>query len=303
MARRLAACQTLASKLAQHANRCSFTPGNWIRIDPGDAASLPSARLSLDRAGRRGRATARTQIEQCIAGMYGRIHLLALLAVAAAALGFGCTSMRTSDTARTGQEQLLISNAVDQALNKVPFGDLSGQAVFLDQKYMENAVDKGYVIASMRERLMTSGATLVDSAEDADVVMEVRSGGIGTDNSRSFVGVPKVALPGPIPFEMPEIRFWSKDSQTGIAKIGVVAYDANSKQMLGRGGKVIAKSEDVGTTFLGVGPWYKGSIRDEVKLATRDDKKAEAAIEEEYTTARGPIGVRTAEDPSSDVPR
>lgn len=221
--------------------------------------------------------------------------------IAAAAILGGCTSMRSTDTARAAQEQLLISNAVDQALNKIPFGDLSGRAVFLDPQYMDNAVDKGYIIGSMRERLLTNGAKLVASADDADVVMEVRSGGVGTDTSRSFVGMPQVALPGPLPVELPEIRLWSKDTQSAIAKLGVVAYDAESKSMLGRGGKVLARSSDSGVTFLGVGPWYKGSIRDEVRVATKDDDAAEEAVEEDYRTARAGVvgGVRTAQGAAS----
>ena len=237
-----------------------------------------------------------------VAIMQSRTNLLAIsLFVGAFA---GCTSMRTSDTARSGQEQLLISNAVDQALTKIPFSDLSDQAVFLDAQYMEGAVDQGYIIASMRERLMSNGATLVDSADGADIVMEVRSGGVGTDNSRSFIGIPQLSVPGPLPVEVPEIRFWSRDSQTGIAKIGVVAYDADSRELLGRGGKVIAKSEDTGVTFLGVGPWYKGSIRDEVKIATRDDEEAEELLADEYTASqRSPVGVRTAEQATGDLAR
>ena len=168
----------------------------------------------------------------------------------------------------------------------MPFGDLSGSRVFVEEKYLD-CVDKGYIVASVRDRLLNSGADLAASAEDADVVMEIRSGGVGTDNVDSFVGVPGLALPGPVPFELPELRIWSKESQTGMAKIGIVAFDAKDGRLLGRGGKVLAKSDDVNTTVLGVGPFYSGSIRQEVKVATAGDKKGLDALESGVWRRRG----------------
>ena len=46
----------------------------------------------------------------------------------------GCTNTSTSNTARTAKEQLLLSNAVDQSLDKVDFTPLYGQKVFVDDK-------------------------------------------------------------------------------------------------------------------------------------------------------------------------
>lgn len=65
----------------------------------------------------------------------------------------GCTSTKQSNTARTATEQLLISNAVDQSLNKVDFSSLSGSAVFVEEKHLD-CVDKGYILGSIRHRLL-----------------------------------------------------------------------------------------------------------------------------------------------------
>lgn len=190
--------------------------------------------------------------------------------------------MRSSDTARTGKEQLLISNAIDQSLAKVEFNSLSGQKVFLDQQYLD-CVDKGYLVSSIRERLLHAGASMVDKADDSDVVLEVRSGGVGTDNTDSFVGLPKLAVPGPLPLSFPEIRLWSKEKQQGVAKLGIVAYDAKSKALWGHGGKVLSQSDDTGYTVFGVGPFYRGSIREEVSVATSiGDKNFPAQARLEY---------------------
>jgi len=54
----------------------------------------------------------------------------------------GCTSSKTTNTARTSREQLLISNAIDQSLAKVDCSALRGASVFIDDKYLD-CVDKG----------------------------------------------------------------------------------------------------------------------------------------------------------------
>ena len=180
-------------------------------------------------------------------------------------LTVGCSSMKRSDTARTGREQLLISNAVDQSLSKCDFAAFQGSKVFVDDKYLES-VDKGYVISSVRHRLMLNGATLATKPEEADVVIEMRSGGIGTDNADSYVGIPAIVLPGML--TLPEVRFWEKSRQSALAKIGMVAYDTKNHELLGAGGVSASVSNDVNIFFMGMGPYQTGSARSELERTT-----------------------------------
>jgi len=113
--------------------------------------------------------------------------------LSAATVFSGCTTTRTTDTARTGMEQLLISNAVDQTLNKVALPPVAGRKVFVDDKYLD-AIDKGYILGSMRQRLLASGAHVVDAKEGSDLTMEIFSGAVGTDNVESFLGVPGLTV-------------------------------------------------------------------------------------------------------------
>ena len=101
----------------------------------------------------------------------------------------GCASSKTSNTARTAKEQMLLSNAVDQSLDKVDFTPMYGQKVFVEEKYLD-CVDKAYVIGSIRHRVMRAGGVLMPSIDEADVVMEARSGAVVTDSSESFLGTP-----------------------------------------------------------------------------------------------------------------
>ncbi|MBX3418607.1 MAG: hypothetical protein KF851_13465 [Pirellulaceae bacterium] len=176
----------------------------------------------------------------------------------------GCTTSRTSDTSRTAIEQLLVSNAVDQSLEKLALPDVAGRKVFVETQYLDS-VDKGYVIASIRQRLLTSGALLTADKTESEIIVEVCSGGIGTDNVDSFLGVPGFALAAPIPVAIPELRLYQRKIQYGTAKISVYAYATADGRMLFDSGHAIARSDDNTWTFMGIGPVRHGSVRDEVR--------------------------------------
>jgi hypothetical protein len=195
-------------------------------------------------------------------------HSVRWLVFSLGSLAFiGCSTMTTSNTARTATEQLLISNAVDQALDKVDFSSLSGAKIQLEEKYMDG-VDKAYVLASIRHRLLYNGSEITTDPKDAEIVLEVRSGGIGTDNSETFYGVPEIVLPGMM--SVPELKFINRNSQRGTAKIGLVAYDAKTHRILGGGGLSLAMSDQNTWSVLGVGPFKNGTVKREVDVATNN---------------------------------
>lgn len=180
-------------------------------------------------------------------------------------LSAGCASTVTSNTPRTAKEQMLLSNSVDQSLDKVDFTPLYGQRVLIDDKYLD-CVDKQYLVGSIRHRALRAGAILADKAEDADLVMEVRSGGVGTDTAESFVGTPEIALPGML--TIPEIRLMERKTQFGYSKIGLVTYDAKTKESLGEGGVALARSDDSNWFVMGIGPFQNGTLKKDVTRAT-----------------------------------
>ncbi len=174
----------------------------------------------------------------------------------------GCASTKQSNTARTAREQLLISNAVDQSLQKVDFTAFNGHKVYLDEKYLE-CTDKGYLVSSIRHRVMYNGGHIVNKPEDADLMLELRSGGIGTDMSDSYIGIPEIVLPGML--TLPQVRFITRTNQTAVAKVGLVAYDAKSQEILGSGGVSSALSDDNNWYVVGLGPYQNGSVKKELK--------------------------------------
>lgn len=177
----------------------------------------------------------------------------------------GCTTAQTSNTARTATEQLLLSTAVDQSLDKIDFRPLTGQNVFLEEKYVD-CVDKQYILASLRHRILRSGAHLVDKADAADIVLEPRSGGVGTTTSSSFIGIPSFSLPGML--SIPEVKLFTRSQQAGFAKLGMAAYDPKTHEARGLGGITVAQSNDNNYYFAGVGPWQTGSLKTEIQRTT-----------------------------------
>ena len=185
---------------------------------------------------------------------------------------------------------MLISNAVDHALDKVDFQPFAGRAVYLEEKYVD-CIDKNYVIASIRHRLMNTGATLVDAADAAEIVVEPRTGAVGTVSSESFVGVPEIALPGVV--TLPEVRLLTRTRQSGSAKVGLVAYDAKSKQPLGPGGQSLASSDNSNWFVVGVGPYRSGTLKQEEIQATSGRAAWRRETVPKFVTFSSPSSVNT----------
>lgn len=157
---------------------------------------------------------------------------------------------------------MLLSNAVDQSLDKVNFNPLYRQKVFVEEKYLE-CVDKPYVVGSVRHRVMRAGGILVSKVDDAEVVMELRSGGVGTDTAESFLGTPEIALPGML--TIPEIRLAERKTQYGYSKIGMVIYDKETGRVLGDGGMSMAQADDNNWFVFGMGPYQNGALKSDVE--------------------------------------
>lgn len=190
-----------------------------------------------------------------------KIRLPLLTAIAVAVTVTGCSSTRTSNTARTATEQVLLSSAIDRSLSNVSFESLRARRVFIDDKYLDS-VDKGYLVGTLRHKALAAGATLASSADDAELVIEARSGGVGTDTEESFVGIPAIGVPG-MPITLPEIKLMQRNTQLGTAKIGLVAYEPKSGAAVGLGGQSTALTQNDDMYVLGIGPFRSGEIKQE----------------------------------------
>lgn len=186
-------------------------------------------------------------------------------------------------TKRVATEQLLMSDAVDQAISQLDFRSLEGHKVFLDTLYLHSVkgvgfVNSEYIISSLRQQLTAARCYIQDTRETADVIVEPRVGALGTDGHEVVYGIPQsgnIASAAsmfsrvPIP-ALPEVSFGKNNAQTGIAKVVVFAYDRETRQPVWQSG--IAKSESTSsdTWFLGAGPFQKGTIYEGMRFAGQE---------------------------------
>jgi hypothetical protein len=189
-----------------------------------------------------------------------------LLAVGCLSIA-GCATIKESDTARTGVEQLLISSAADKALDKIDFRPIANAKVYVEEKYLD-CVDKNYVLVALHQHLLTQNCTLADKAENADIVLEIGSGGVGTDRNELFVGTPQIPLPPPSPISVPKMAFYSRIRAIGTAKLSVVAYDAKSKHAVINSGYQLARSDYKNWNLVGTSGMYGGSVEREIVAST-----------------------------------
>ncbi len=141
-------------------------------------------------------------------------------------LAIGCSSRVLTNTPRSAIEQMLLSGAVDKALEKLQLPEIEGKKVFLDFANLK-AYDAEYIKVATRARFAELGAVLMDKADAADLTAEVASGSVGTESKSAVVGMPAFPVPNsPVPF--PEAPFHKSAEQTGIVKL-LIFLHANGK--------------------------------------------------------------------------
>jgi hypothetical protein len=185
----------------------------------------------------------------------------------------GCGTTRWTDTPRSATEQLLISDAIERAVSGLDFSALSGNSVFFDSQYLAGSVDEKYLVSTVRQHLLASGAYLREYRDEADYVVEARSGAIGTNRDEVLVGVPQVnvptfvPLPVGLPSTIPEIPFVKSTDQEGVAKIAVFAYHRETGRPVWQSGISPVSSEAKDTWVFGAGPFQRGTIYKKAQFA------------------------------------
>jgi hypothetical protein len=188
-----------------------------------------------------------------------------------ASVSLGCGTTRMTDTTRAASEMLLVSQAVDEAVDRMDFTALAGKPVYVNPEYVEKTlVDRGYLISSVRQQLLAHGALIREEEKDAIYVVELRAGGLGTDRHTLLFGSPQLSLPAVIPgqpTQIPELALVKKTDQKGVAKIGVFAYNRVTGRALWQSGLQEGSSTLKDRWVFGAGPFSSGSIRKGTELA------------------------------------
>lgn len=198
-----------------------------------------------------------------------------LLTLCVASLGCGSTKSRLAT------EQLLVSDAVDDAISSIDFSSMADENVFFDTRYLVNVkgvgfVNSEYIISSLRQQMVAANLRLKDKAEEADFVVEARVGTLGSDGNEIIYGIPankglaaaSAVLPNaPALPVIPEISVARKESQLGAVKVAAFAYERKSGSAVWQSGIARARTTSQDVWLFGAGPFQRGSIHKGTEFA------------------------------------
>ncbi len=198
-----------------------------------------------------------------------RLRFWAILMCCAVCVGCGTT--KWTDTNRTATEQLLLSDSMDRAVSRIDFRAVAGKKVYLDSTPIAGITDGPYLTSLIRQHLLASGGILKEKREEADYIVELRAGAVGTDRHDVLFGVPALSLPvaplAGVPSQIPEIPLMKKTDQRGVAKIALFVYNRNTGRIVWQSGVIPQESKAKAVWFFGAGPFQRGSIYQGTKFA------------------------------------
>lgn len=171
----------------------------------------------------------------------------------------GCVNkLRMTEPTRSLGEQLLVSTSIDRSLSELDeeaIGRLKGFKVFISSEYLKT-LDQEYLVGSLRDLFLSNGVLVVDAAEEAQMIVEVRSGANSLDSSTATLGIAEdQALPNPVtgaPVALPEISFFKRENNFAVSKVALVAYQAKSREHIFSSGTLLGGAYDRHFQFLGM---------------------------------------------------
>jgi hypothetical protein len=188
-------------------------------------------------------------------------------------LAGGCATIRITDPPRTATEQFLLTSAVQSAVDQVSADTLRDRSVYIDTTYLttawQTAPELSFMIGQFRTKLLEGGARLASKREEAQIVLEVRSGGVGIDRLEFLLGIPSIGLgalasgvaaAGGSTLLTPELAILKSSRQYSFASIAFVAYWADTGELLISSGPFVGKRYREDWWVFGTGPRTLGDI-------------------------------------------
>ncbi len=181
----------------------------------------------------------------------------------------GCATQRVTNPERTATEQFLLSEAVAEAVEPLSFDVLHGRKVYVDDRFF-GAPEKASVLGELRARMILSGVQIASDAKEAEIILEVRSAGVGIDRYDSIVGIPAIGATAAttsaavgVPtagIVTPELAFVKEIKQVSFASVAYVAYWAGTGEVVASSGPSIGSAWRDDWWVLGFGPRTIGTI-------------------------------------------
>ncbi len=169
----------------------------------------------------------------------------------------GCGTTKFSDTGRTATEQLLISSAMEDLVDEYDYSRLSGLKLFV--KAANSATDSDYLKSLIRQQLAANGAFVKDKEDDADYIVEVAPGTVGTNRYELMYGIPETTVPAigslTTATSIPEFALIKRTDQKAQVKLVMWAYNKTTGSIIWQSG-IDTKSAQIRDRWIfGAGPF------------------------------------------------
>jgi len=182
-------------------------------------------------------------------------------------LAGGCATIRVTDSPRTADEEFLLTQAASKSIAQLSLEALRGRSVWVvseyafsttrpyEQSFLTNEVrvpqfENAFLIAELRSRLLNLGVRLAPSRDQADVVVEVRTGALAVNRIDFLLGIPTVFFGGSsasavttLSVATPELAFFKSTKQYGFASVAYVAYWKDTGELLATSGPFIGRTQ------------------------------------------------------------
>lgn len=183
----------------------------------------------------------------------------------------GCATIRVTEPGHSATEMFLMSEAADKAVDQLATAPLRDRKVYIDTTYFHAQMVQEYTLGDIRAHLLENGVRLVNKRDQAQIILEVRNGGIGIDRYNYLLGIPPIFLPATGTSSAvgnaalgsvvtPELAIFKSTRQKGYARIAYVAYWRDTGEIVASSGPFVGRTEREDWWFFGVGPNTTGDI-------------------------------------------
>ena len=181
----------------------------------------------------------------------------------------GCATIRVTDSPQTADQQFLLTEAATKAVAQLSMDPLRGRSVWVlteyafsttqpyDQSFFTNQIrspsfEVAFMIGELRARLLQAGARLARSQEEAEVVLEVRTGALAINRVDFLLGLSAFSvLPGSSNSSSSSalgvatssnLALFQSIKQNGFASVAIVAYWRNTGELLAISGPFVGRT-------------------------------------------------------------
>lgn len=190
----------------------------------------------------------------------------------------GCATIRVTDSPQTADQQFLLTEAATKAVAQLSMDPLRGRSVWVlseyafsttqpyDTSFFTNQIrspsfEVAFMIGELRARLLQAGARLAPSREQAEVILEVRTGALAINRVDFLLGLSAISvLPGSSNSSSStalgvatssNLALFQSIKQNGFASVAIVAYWRNTGELLAISGPFVGQTHRYDYLLLG----------------------------------------------------